>query len=127
MIGRSLNKCNDLFLENGSIATIDAGDQVVQHVRTRLLTYLEEWFLDTTAGLPYFQQIFIKPANLTLTEAVIRNEILETSDVEKLISFEFTFNKTKRTLEVKFEAQTTFGVVSSTLRMNQTTIEIQNG
>jgi len=127
MIGRALNKCNDLFLENGRIGTIQAGDQVVQHVRTRLLTYLGEWFLDINAGLPYFQNIFTKPVNLTLTESVIKNEILQTPDVNKLVSFEFTFDRTKRILEIEFEAETTFGEVSSSLRMNKTTLEIQNG
>ena len=126
MIGRAVNKCNDLFLENGHIATVDKGDQVIQHVRERLLTYQDEWFLDTSAGLPYFQEIFTKPVNAVLTESAIRNEILQTPDVEKLTSFEFSFDKSKRTLSIKFNAVTTFGTVSSTLRMNETTIEIQN-
>ena len=127
MISRAVNSTNDIFLLNGRIATIDEGDQVIQSVRTRLLTYREEWFLDLTAGLPYFQEIFTKPANLVFTEAAIKREILDTVGVEKLISFEFTFDRSTRILDIRYEAETVYGTVSDTLMMNQTTAEIQNG
>ncbi len=125
MISRSLNSSNDLYLLNGRISTVQDGNEVLQHVRTRLLTYQAEWFLDTTAGVPYLQSILIKPANLSATESIIKSEILQTPGVEGLSSFGLEFNKTTRTLNINFTAQTTFGDVSGTLRMNQTTAEIQ--
>lgn len=125
MIGRSLNSSNDIYLLNGQIATVQDGNEVLQHVRTRLLTYQGEWFLDTTAGLPYFQVILIKPANLSATESLIKSEILQTPGVDGLSAFALEFNKTTRTLNINFTAQTTYGDVSGTLRMNQTTAEIQ--
>lgn len=125
MISRSLNTGNDLYLLNGRIAVIQDGEEVLQHVRTRLLTYQAEWFLDTTAGVPYLQRILIKPANLSATESLIKSEILQTPGVDSLSTFGLEFNKTTRTLNINFTAQTTFGDVSGTLKMNQTTAEIQ--
>ena len=125
MISRSLNSSNDLYLLEGRIAVIQDGEEVLQHVRTRLLTYQAEWFLDTTAGIPYLQSILIKPANLSATESIIKSEILQTPGVEGLSSFGLEFNKTTRTLSINFTAQTTYGNVSGTLRMNQTTAQIQ--
>ena len=125
MISRSLNSSNDLYLLNGQIAVIQDGNEVLQNVRTRLLTYQAEWFLDTTAGVPYLQSILIKPANLSATESLIKSEILQTPGVEGLSSFGLEFNKTTRTLNINFTARTTFGDVSGTLNMNQTTAQIQ--
>lgn len=125
MISRSLNSSNDLYLLNGRIATVQDGNEVLQHVRTRLLTYQAEWFLDTSAGLPYLQIILIKPANLSATESLIKSEILQTPGVDSLSAFGLEFNKTTRTLNITFTAQTTFGDVSGTLAMNQTTAQIQ--
>ena len=125
MISRSLNNSNDIYLLNGRIAVIEDGEQVLQHVRTRLLTYQEEWFLDTRAGVPYFQAILVKPANLSRTEALIKTEILQTPDVAGLSSFGLEFDSNTRTLSINFTAQTTFGDVSGVLKMNQTTAQIQ--
>jgi len=119
MNGYALNSSNDLTLTSGSISRTDEGDQVVQHVRTRLLFYEGEWFLDTDAGIPYIQEVFIKPANIALTEGLIKAEITQTPGVEKLISFVSDFNKTTRTLTVDFEALTEFGEVSSQIHINQ--------
>jgi hypothetical protein len=127
MIEKAVNSSNDIFLLNGKIATITGSEQVAQSVRTRLLTYLGEWFLDTTAGLPYFQRVFTKPANFILTEAAIKNEILRTEGVDKLLSFEFSFDRNTRILDISYTAITIFGEISTTLKMNQTTAEIQNG
>ncbi len=125
MISRSLNSSNDLYLLNGRIATLQDGNEVLQHVRTRLLTYQAEWFLDTSAGVPYLQRILIKPANLSATESIIKSEILQTPGVDSLSAFGLEFNKTTRTLNINFTARTTFGDVSGTLNMNQTTAQIQ--
>ena len=125
MISRSLNSSNDLYLLNGRIATLQDGNEVLQHVRTRLLTYQAEWVLDTSAGVPYLQRILIKPANLSATESIIKSEILQTPGVDSLSAFGLEFNKTTRTLNINFTARTTFGDVSGTLNMNQTTAQIQ--
>jgi hypothetical protein len=126
MISLAVDKCNDIFLENGNLCRVTGSAQTIQFVRQRLLTYLGEWFLDTLAGLPYFQQILVKPANEILTEAVIKNEIATTPEVQELTSFEFTFDRSVRIVNIDFTAITEYGEVSASLKMNQTTAEIQS-
>ncbi len=127
MISRALNIDNDLCLRNGSIATVTDAEQVAQHVRTRLLFYLGEWFLDLLKGLPYLQQIFVKPANLPLVESLLKAEIARTPEVNRLISYEMEFNKSTRVLRVAFSAETIHGVISSNLFLNQTCAQISVG
>lgn len=112
MIGRALNENNDLFLQNGSIALVEDGAEVVQHTRTRLLFYQEEWFLDLMAGVPYFQEVFIKPVNLANVESILKTQIILTPGVDNLVEFSMVYiGESKRQLTVNFSAETIYGEI----------------
>lgn len=112
MIGRALDSNNDLIIEKGQLKVVSDGAEVVQHVRTRLLFYLEEWFLDLQAGTPYFQQIFTKPVNLANVESILKSRILNTPGVDRLLEFSMDYEgESVRKLNVSFSAETTFGVI----------------
>lgn len=121
MIGRALDSNNDLIVENGQLKLVVDGAETVQHVRSRLLFYLEEWFLDITAGTPWFQEVLIKPANLANIESIIKSRILETPEVDTLTEFTLDYEgDSVRKLTVGFTAQTTFG----TIDINGVTINV---
>lgn len=111
MKSRALNSDNDLIVENDSLKVIDESAQVVQHVRTRLLFYLEEWFLDLNAGTPWMQQVFIKPVNLANVESIIKQRILQTPEVDSLNTFSMNFDSSSRGLSVSFSANTIYGII----------------
>ena len=114
MIGRALDSNNDLVIESGSLKLVSEGAEVVQHVRSRLLFYLEEWFLDQSAGTPYFQQIFTKPANLANIESILKSRILTTPEVQRLTQFAMDYEGgSVRKLTVAFSAETTYGSIDS--------------
>jgi len=114
MIGRALDKNNDLIVSKGQLKLVEDGAEVVQHVRTRLQFYLEEWFLDLKAGTPYFQQIFVKPVNLANVESIFKTRILNTPEVEKLIEFSMEYEGgSSRKLTVSFSAETIYGVINN--------------
>ena len=121
----SLNANNDIYLDGNSIATVKDGEEVVQQVRSRLLFYLEEWFLDTTVGLPYFQEFFKKPADLAGIESRIKAEIIQTDGILNLLSFEYNFDRGTRKLTVNFEAETIYGDVRGDISVNRPA-EIEN-
>lgn len=111
MISYGLDSNNDLIVENGAFKTVEDGAETVQHVRTRLLFYLEEWFLDLAAGTAYFQLIFVKPVDLARVESELKTRILQTPEVQSLIEFEMDFNSETRLLNVTFSAETTYGTI----------------
>ena len=121
MISPALNASNDLELDEltGTIKMVSDGDEVCQQVRTRLLFYLGEWFLDTSVGIPYFQEVFTKPAIISLVESRLKDEIISTPGVLSLDSFATNFNSTTRALTVSFSATTIYGSVSSSLFLNK--------
>jgi len=124
----ALDSNNDLFRNGSAIARHYNGNEVLQMVRSRLLTYFGEWVFDTTAGTTYLQEIFVRPANLGVTESIIKSRISgttvmtdtgETEGVQEIISFTLDFNRTTRRLSIEFEARTTFGeLIGDTLFIN---------
>lgn len=114
MIGRALDSNNDLIIEGGQLKLVSEGAEAVQHVRTRLQFYLEEWFLDLDAGTPYFQQIFTKPANLANIESIFKSRILNTPEVLTLTEFSMDYEgDSVRRLNVSFSAETTYGLINN--------------
>jgi hypothetical protein len=113
LISRALNSHNDIFIKDGRFAVTDEAAEVLQHVRTRLLFYLEEWFLDLNSGTPWFQNIFTRPLDLAEAESIIKSRILNTPGVLKLTSFVFNFDSNTRQGDIVFSAETTYGTIDS--------------
>lgn len=114
MIERALDSNNDILIRNGSFTTVSDGEQVVQHVRTRLLFYLGEWFADKRAGTPWLQQVFTKPFNPQLVETIIKSRILDTPGISRITEFELDFPEpANRKILVTFSAETEFGLINS--------------
>lgn len=112
MISRALDSNNDLVIKKGQFDIVNDGAEVVQHVRSRLLFYTEEWFLDTISGTPYFQSIFIKPVNLANVESILKQRILQTPGVNELTEFAMNYDGgNSRKLTVVFSALTDFGFI----------------
>lgn len=84
------------FDENGDYAInhfIEGTPATAQAVTTRLRLFKGEWFLNLNSGVPWFQEVFVKPARLAQTDSMIRKVILQTEGVAKLLKFELTFER----------------------------------
>lgn len=112
MLSRALDSNNDIFVTRGRIAVVQDGAEVVQHVRSRLLFYLGECSWATDKGVPYFQQIFVKPMNLPQVESILKAVIIKSPGVLKLLDFSTAYSSTTRKLAIAWQAETTYGVVS---------------
>ena len=112
-ISRALDSNNDILLSGGRIAVVEDGAQVAQHVRTRLLFYFNEWFLDLSAGTPWYEEVFVKPANLNNVESVLRLRISQTPELAIITEFSMALSTTTdRILSVSFTAETEYGEIN---------------
>lgn len=84
-------------------------EAIAQTVVTRLKLFLGEYFRDVTDGTPWFQQILGKPENLNAVEAILRNRIVRSPGVVRLLSFGMQFDLATRTLSVQSEVLTVYG------------------
>lgn len=107
----ALNSANDLIIENGQIVTTQGAEYVLQKVRSRLLFYRGEWFLRRDHGVPYFEEVFTKPANPANVESILKETIVRTPGVRRLIEFSLNFDRATRHLSVEFSAETSYGSI----------------
>lgn len=98
-------------------------DEIVQRVQTRLYRHLGEWFVNTSAGLPWYRgPSSIMPGELTESSAImgtrnfryadiwIRNEIAETNGVIKIVDFNTYFDTATRTYSIRAQIATEYGL-----------------
>jgi hypothetical protein len=106
----------DLLIVNGDLAlTSDVNpngtNPILQDMLTRLRMFLGEWFMDSTQGIPWFQQILVKGYDQSKVDAIFVNSLLNTPGVLQLNSYSFSVNSSLRVLTVNFSAETTSGTV----------------
>jgi len=101
------------FLENSP-------ETVGQSVLTRLQLWEGEWFLDTTEGTPWLQEILSGEIKNTtpLYDIAIKTRVLETVHVTSIEDYSSNLNVTTRKLTVSMKINTDYG---------QTTVSIVFG
>lgn len=103
-----LDADGDLSLEEGDFTLIAGAEAVASALKARLQTFLGEYFLDSSIGVPYFTEVFGKPP-APRVEAVFREAILGTPGVAALQSLKLT--REGRTLRLAFQVNTDFGEI----------------
>ena len=100
----------DLTWKNGPLTpdytTQSRVDVVAQRLHIRLLTFREEWFLDTSYGVPYFQSILGFKIKKSAVDLIFQREILAENGVKELTFFESTFENRKYTLSFRVKVTT---------------------
>lgn len=98
-----LDSSGDIAIENNELVFVEGSQEIQQLVSQRLSTFMGEWFLDITIGLPYYQHILVKQVNPTVVNAVIVREIITTDGFKELTFFQMDYDESTRTLDVEFE------------------------
>lgn len=104
MIDVSLDSEGDLLIDDYDLVLIDELDQTIQNATIRLRFFLGEWYLDTSAGVSYYEDFFIKAPNQIRIENVIKQEILDTDGILEITEFSSEFGASSRSFSVQFSA-----------------------
>jgi len=99
----------DVDIDNYDFQLVSGIDEVVQQVKIRLLFFKGEWFLNTAQGLPFYDDILVKNPNIPNIDNIIKAEIVNTPNVNELLSYESEYNNTNRSLSISFEIDTIYG------------------
>ncbi len=88
----------------------DSPEAVAQAVKTRLLLWLREWYLDLEDGTPWLDGILGKGTELT-ADAFIRSRILDTAGVVEIVegTYSSTFDRDLRRMSVSCTIDTVYG------------------
>ena len=77
-----------------------------------------EWFLNTEIGVPWFDKVFVKNPDLSAIDIILKTTILGTSEVEELLAYKSSLDRTRRVFSVAFTALSIYGeVVFNTLEL----------
>ncbi len=112
---RALGTNNDPLQGSGQNNFLSDLDAMVQIIRTRLLLFEGEWFLNMLDGLPLFQSILGSSGgqtNLQLVMNIIAQRISQTPYVTSIGSVTATFQN--RTFAFSAQVETQFGTVTVT-------------
>lgn len=87
---------------NELLLITDSVEALKQRLYIRLQTFKEEWFLNSNAGLPYYQEIFLKSSSKDLVDSLFKSFILKTNGVLRLKNFSSTINTSTRKYSLTF-------------------------
>ena len=90
---------------------VDGLEAVRQRVLQRLAFVRGEWFLDTGAGVPYYEEIFNRPHHEGLAAQVIAQELARLPLVQDVQVRRSSTDALTRRLHVEFQVDTDFGAV----------------
>lgn len=108
----ALDPNTDRFIiKNGDLVLTQKADAVAQFIKQRLRTFLGEWFLDTTIGVPYYQEILKKNPSPVTVASILKREIMNTDGVIELKGFGMTFDAKNRKVSVTPDIQSVDGPV----------------
>lgn len=105
---------HDLVLgRNRDLVLIDGADQIRQQIKITLLTFLGEWFLDTTFGVPYLERIMVKSPSRAQIEAIMRTKVLAVPGVKAVPTVEVDIDAATRRARITLpDIQTEEGLVT---------------
>lgn len=106
---RKLTADGDYSFGNGQLDFWrDVPEAVSQSVKTRILLWLGEWFLDTTEGTPFMQGILGKYSKET-ADVVIQDRVLSTTGVVDIQNYVSSLNPDTRRMSISFDLNTIYG------------------
>jgi hypothetical protein len=101
----------DIVWNNGPLTkefTTQPFTQTVgQRLKIRLQTFMGEYFMDTTYGVPWWQRLLgVKQTSKAAADLVFQQQILLEPGVKEIVSFESTFVNRKYSLTFKVRVVT---------------------
>ena len=122
---RQLTSTGDYFFGFGQQCFLaNSPEAIGQIVRTSLLLFLGEWFLDVTVGMPWLETVIGKQGQSSnglsaqnVADASVQAYILQVTGVTDIASYSSTIDPNARTYSVSCTINTEYG---------QTAIEVQN-
>jgi hypothetical protein len=100
---------NDLQITSGDLSLATGSTAIQQALQQALQLWLGEWFLDTTRGVPYKQQILIKNPNIDVVQADLIATATSVPGIQQILDFSLIYGSTDRSVSVSIVAQDSNG------------------
>lgn len=116
-----LGSDRDIIWHNGPLLKQDTTQTPVEVTGQRLLillrTWMGEWFLDTTYGIPWEQRILAKKqVSKASVDLILQQKVLSDQGVKEIVSWDSTF--VNRHYDLTFKIKVVDGTISAPLTLN---------
>lgn len=99
---RKLDANHDWMFGRSQADYYTASDAVAQRVKTTLLSITNDWFLDESHGIPWFE-FWVKNPPLMRMEREIKSAILNIDGVERIDTFDLQITEEREcTIELSY-------------------------
>jgi len=109
-----LNSDGDLDFSGVNMTRTTGLDAVAQKIRLAMTLRLGEWFLDREKGMAYGDILGKKYSELTVLDSA-RSVLLGVTEVNSILKISSTFNRTTRTVHLKWTVDTTLGTLDGAI------------
>lgn len=99
----------------GNIKIIEGVESLAENVDQRLQLFRGKYFMDTTAGVPYFEEIITKPVDPGLAASVLNAEILKEQEVTSIGKVSASLERNIRAFNYNATINSIFGPIEVTL------------
>lgn len=99
----------------GNIKIIEGVESLAENVDQRLQLFKGKYFLKTTAGVPYFEEIITKPVDPGLAASVLNAEILKEPEVTNIGNVSASLDRNIRNFKYDATINSIFGPVEVSL------------
>ena len=96
----------------GDLNLIEGPDEISQIASQRLRFFFGEWFLDTSRGIPYFEEILKKRVNASRIDGEFIEQLTNVPGVTLVEQYDAVFDPGARTLTVTAQLQTIDGSIN---------------
>lgn len=107
-IDLKITQDGDLDLFGNTLTLVTEQDYLEQKLAIVLRSFLGDWFLDLSAGIPYFEDILKKQFDPIRIESILKSSIVNVLGVNKITAFDLNLIN-PRELVVNFTVNTDFG------------------
>jgi len=116
-VGKSLyidpNTYDLEILNNNLRMTTNTSQWLSCKLEARLKTFFGEWFINSTIGVPYFEQILKKQVDINNVTTILSDYIKNTRGVKELITFDVDYDNISRHYKYTFEVTSNDGTTVS--------------
>lgn len=99
----------------GNIKVIEGVESLAENVDQRLQLFKGKYFMETTAGVPYFEEIITKPVDPGLAASVLNAEISKEPEVTSIGNVSASLDRNLRNFNYDATINSIFGPVEVSL------------
>ncbi len=109
LMTKNLAGFRDITIVNGALQLVEGDDEIVQGVEFNLLSFVGDWFLDLTYGIPYWGRVFARGINEADLYGIFTQAIQDSDGIEAVEDLNIEINSRARELRVTAQAYTETG------------------